>query len=129
MSLTVSLSVFFGNRYDGLPERDLDQIDAFWTHCENHGLTGWEGKVTPSWIVPDHYPDAAVRRAHAKANDLWHAHVGIPVWKPAKNPNASYKVSDWVLHFTYNQSAGHVKLVDYGDHDYPFELPGVDKLV
>lgn len=46
-----------------------------------------------------------------------------------QNPSATYKVSDWVLHFTYNQSAGHVKLVDYGDHDYPFELPSVDKLV
>ena len=128
MSLTVSLSVFFGNRYDGLPDRDLDQIDAFWTHCEKHGLEGWEGKVKPSWIVPDHFPDAAARRAHAKSNDLWHAHMGIPHWRHPLNPDATYKVSAWVLHFTYNQEAGHVKFVDYGDHD-PFQLPTVDKLL
>jgi len=128
MSLTVSLRVYFGNLYDKLPERDLDQIDAFWTHCEDHGLSGWQGKIKPSWIVPDHYPDAAIRRADAKANKYWHAHIGIPTWKPSKNPNATYEVSDWVLHFTYNESARHVKLVDYGDHD-PFTLPAAHKLV
>ncbi|KPY30478.1 hypothetical protein [Pseudomonas syringae] len=127
MALAVKLSIHFSNRYDGLPDRDLDHIDAFWDHCEKHGLGGWKGKVKPSWIVPSHYPDREARVAHAKSNNLWHAHIGIPTWKPSKNTDASYQVSDWVLHFQYNPSENWIKLCDYGDHD-PFDLPDGTRL-
>jgi len=127
MSLTVKLSVHFSQRYDSLPDRDLDHIDAFWDHCEKNGLAGWKGKIKPSWVVPDHYPDKAEREAHAKLNQLWHAHIGIPSWKPSKNALAQYQTSDWVLHFRYNPKEGWIMLCDYGDHD-PFELPILEHL-
>lgn len=127
MSLTVKLSIHFSQRYDGLPERDLDHIDAFWDHCEKYGLGGWKGKIKPSWIVPEHYPDRATRQSHAKLNQLWHAHIGIPSWKPSKNALAQYQTSDWVLHFRYNPDEGWIMLCDYGDHD-PFDLPALDRL-
>lgn len=128
MSLEVKLSAHFSKRYDELPDRDLDHIDAFWDHCEKHGLAGWKGKIKPSWIIPEHYLDRAAREAHARINNLWHAHIGIPSWKPSKNPDVGYQVSEWVLHFQYKPAEGWLMLCDYGDHD-PFELPLANRLV
>lgn len=127
MPLEVKLSAKFSEQYDGYPDKDLDLIDAFWDHCERHGLEGWKGKVKPSWIVPVDYPDREKRVKFTRENDLWHAHVGYPCWKDSQNPDADYKVSDWVVHFQYRRGDGFIKLVDYGFHN-PFHLPTEDHL-
>lgn len=127
MQLEVRLSAYFSDLYDRLPERDLDHIDAFWDHCEHHGFKSWKGKVKPSWDLPWDYPFRSSRVAHAKPLNLWHAHIGIPTWKPSRNPNADYQTSDWVVHFQDFSASGYIKLVDYGSHN-PFELPPLDNL-
>ncbi|KWV73389.1 hypothetical protein PFL603g_03499 [Pseudomonas fluorescens] len=127
MPIEVRLSTYFSDLYDQLPNRDLDLIDAFWEHCESYGLNGWEGKIKPSWLVPYEYADRSVRIKHAKLNNLWHAHIGFPTWKPSRNPDQSYKVSDWVVHFVNRESDGYIRLVDYGFHN-PFHLPSSREL-
>jgi hypothetical protein len=127
MQLEVRLSGFFSDLYDQLPDRDLDLIDAFWDHCERYGHESWKGKVKPSWDLPWDYPFRSQRVSHAREHNLWHAHIGFPEWKPSKNLNATYQVSDWVIHFQNFSTVGYIKLVGYGFHN-PFHLPDLTHL-
>lgn len=123
MSLEIKVSGYFELLYnERVSEADAYRINAFWDHCENFGLEGWRGKVKPSWEIPWDYPDRANLVAHAKQNNLWHAHFGAPEWKPSRNPDATYLVSEWVIHFQNFSDQGFIKLVDLGHHD-PFRLP------
>lgn len=122
MSLEVRVSGYFEILYNGVSDPDAHLINAFWDHCEQYGLAGWRGKIKASWDMPWDYPNRTKLAAHAKANNLWHAHMGAPEWKPSQNPDAGYEVSEWVIHFQNFSDQGFIRLLDLGHHD-PFRLP------
>ncbi|EOY8740760.1 hypothetical protein ACQFG6_006467, partial [Klebsiella michiganensis] len=66
-----------------------------------------------------HYENKEAIELHARANKLWHAHLGDPVFKDTFH--GKYKVSDWVIHFQ-RLTPNHIKLLELGYHD-PMELP------
>nr|MDQ6121462.1 hypothetical protein [Klebsiella pneumoniae subsp. pneumoniae] len=43
--------------------------------------------------MPDHYENKEAIEKYARANKLWHAHLGDPVFKDTFH--GKYKVSDW----------------------------------
>ncbi|WP_281161884.1 hypothetical protein, partial [Klebsiella quasipneumoniae] len=107
--------------------KTLNKIDDFIEHFEKYNLFGdalkghpaWIGKVSPSWKVPDSYEDKDTIEQHARANKLWHAHIGDPVF--IDTFHGKYKVSDWVIHFQL-LAPNHIKLLELGYHD-PMKLP------
>ena len=113
---------YYSERYS---QKTVSRIDDFIDHFEQHGLFGppaWIGKVSPSYKVPEHYPDRAAIEQHARAYALWHAHIGDPVF--IETAHGKYKVSDWVLHFQ-KISDHHIKLLELGYHN-PMDLPDED---
>lgn len=126
----VEFSETFNLYYSGrFSEKTLDKIDDFIEHFEKYGLFGnpqynypsWVGKVSPSWNVPKTYPNYIKIKDYAKKHNLWHAHIGDPLFMDT--PHGKYKVSDWVLHFQLI-SKNHIKLLELGYHN-PMELPSI----
>ena len=114
---------YYNERYS---KTTLSKIDDFIDHFEKHGLFGppaWIGKVSPSYKVPDHYPNKEAIEEHARTFALWHAHIGDPCFKGSFH--SKYKVSDWVLHFQ-KISDNHIKLLELGYHGKPMALPTED---
>ena len=127
---SVSFSETFALYYDSrFSETTLDRIDDFIEHYEQYGLFGnptnghpaWVGKVSPSWNVPNTYPNHLEIAKYAKEHNLWHAHIGDPVFFDTEH--GKYKVSDWVLHFQLI-SKKEIKLLELGYHN-PMELPSL----
>lgn len=124
VSFSETFNLYYTTRYSS---KTVDKIDDFIEHFERYGLFGdkskgypaWVGKVAPSWNVPENYPDREAIEAHARANKLWHAHLGDPVF--IDTFHGKYKVSDWVIHFQ-KMSDTHIKLLELGYHD-PMKLP------
>lgn len=107
---------YYANAYS---PKTLDKIDIFIEHYEQFGLRGWQGKVASTDRVPEHYQDREKIIAKAREHNLWHAHIGDPVWK--KSLYGDYLVSDWVIHFK-RISRDKIKLLELGFHD-PMLLP------
>ncbi|HHU5621799.1 TPA: hypothetical protein ACUIFO_003995, partial [Acinetobacter baumannii] len=69
---TAILSDEFLYYYDNVfTDEKLDLIDDFLEHYEQNGLTGWKGKISPSWKVPECYQDHKERAKYAQEMDLW----------------------------------------------------------
>ena len=74
-------------------------------------------EVKKDEVVEDENKEAI--EEHARANKLWHAHIGDPVF--IDTFHGKYKVSDWVIHFQ-RLAPNHIKLLELGYHD-PMQLP------
>lgn len=124
VSFSETFNLYYSTRYS---PKTVEKIDDFIDHFEQYGLFGntakgypaWIGKVSPSWKVPDGYPDKDSIEHHARTNLLWHAHLGDPVF--INTSHGKYKVSDWVIHFQ-KLSDTHIKLLELGYHN-PMTLP------
>jgi hypothetical protein len=117
----VDFSDHFFKLYGDLTEVEQDLIDDFVKHFEVHGLTGFPGKWGPTDAVPHGDPDRVRKIRFANLNRLWHVHIGFPQWNPCRNPMASYRTSDFVVHFQ-KLSPAHIALVDYNSHN-PMRQP------
>jgi hypothetical protein len=98
VTYTVSFSLEFARNFARFPAADQVKIIDFQTLFESVGLgdfSKYPGKIAPSWSGSATRPAAAF----AKANDLWHYHVGIPTFKTTVG--GMYMTSDWLLHFQW----------------------------
>lgn len=124
VSFSETFNLYYTSRFS---QKTLDKIDDFIEHFEKYNLFGdalkghpaWIGKVSPSWKVPDSYENKEAIEEHARANKLWHAHIGDPVF--IDTFHGKYKVSDWVIHFQ-RLAPNHIKLLELGYHD-PMQPP------
>lgn len=117
----------FGPHFDYLyrkclPAADVDKVDDFTYHFEEFGFQGLPGKLAPSWNVPGTDPDYEEKKRFAVEHYIWHYHVGIPDYRPPRNPLASYQTSDWVVHFQRFPGDTHIRLIDYDQHN-PMRMP------
>lgn len=128
---TSSFSLEFARNFVRFPKADQVKIVAFQTRFETFGLgdfSRYQGKVAPSWSGPATRPAAAF----AKANDLWHYHVGIPQFM--QTLGGKYCTSDWLLHFQWpdwKTSGPHIHIVDLLPHNSSsgtFNLPAPSAL-
>ncbi|MBV6589149.1 hypothetical protein [Acinetobacter baumannii] len=120
---TAILSDEFLDYYDNVfTDEKLDLIDDFLEHYEQNGLTGWKGKISPSWKVPECYQDHKERAKYAQEMDLWHAHIGLPSWQTRKGAN--YSTSDQVLHFQ-RTSKTEIFVLSISKHN-PMDLPDIE---
>ncbi|WP_416425621.1 hypothetical protein RAM80_07655 [Pseudomonas sp. App30] len=117
----VDFSDHFTLLYDDLTDDEQDLIDDFVEHFKAHGLKGFPGKYGPTDAVPHSDPDRARKIRFANLHKLWHVHIGYPRWNACKNPMASYRTSDYVVHFQ-KFGPGHIALVDYNSHN-PMRQP------
>lgn len=123
-----TFSKIFAKQFAGFSESDQDKVLDFTEQFEKYGLqdfTQYQGKITPSWKGLD---DNDPKYSYAKSNNLWHYHVGLPVYVQ-KHPK--YKTSDWVLHFQWSYGADDIHIVDMCYHytaDGVFYLPSPDYL-
>lgn len=128
VSFSETFNTYYSTRYS---VATLDKIDDFIEHYERYGLFGdpdsglpaWTGKVSPSWRVPESYPNYELIRKYAKKHNLWHAHIGDPCFKYTFH--GKYQVSDWVLHFKL-VSPNHIQLLELGYHN-PMDLPRIEE--
>lgn len=106
------------------PEK-LDLIDDFIDHYELNGLSGWKGKISNSWNVPETYANWKERSAFAKEHKLSHVHIGLPYWQ--NQPNIPYLTSNQVLHFQ-KVSNYEIKLLTVSTHN-PMDLPTLENIL
>ena len=122
-----SFNDLFANQFKNLSDKDQDCVLDFVETFEVHGLsdfTKYVGKITPSWKGLD----TSVKEQkdvfeYAKANNLWHYHVGIPVYVQV---HGKYKTSEWVLHFQWVNGSNEIYIADMYDHytvDGKFYIP------
>lgn len=110
-----------------LPKGDLDKIDDFTEHFVEYGFDGLPGKLKATWNVPGFDRQYEEKRRFAVDNFLWHYHVGIPFYQAANHPNATYLVSEWVVHFQRFPGDRHIRLVDLDFHN-PMHMPKLEHL-
>lgn len=128
MTFNVSFSQEFAKTFAGLSVADQKKIDDFIGIFLAHGLgsfSHYPGKIAPSWSGPATRTDAA----YARANELWHYHVGIPRFKPSVS--GKYATSDWLLHFQWPKCGSDIKIVDLLPHNSSsrgFNLPAPQAL-
>lgn len=122
----VEFSAHFTTVFETLTTDEKFLIRDFVKHFRNNGLRGFKGKIGPSDNVPHADPDRARKIWFANHHKLWHVHIGHPNWNPCKNPLASYRTSDWVVHFQ-KLSDSHIAIVDYNSHN-PMALPARSSL-
>ena len=120
---TVSFSKLFAANFAQFTESDQDKVLDFTEKFEEHGLAdfaNYPGKVSKSWANID---QSDANYVYAKANNLWHYHVGIPHYTTR---HGKYQTSDWVLHFQWEYGTPHIHIVDMHYHytrDGIFYLP------
>jgi hypothetical protein len=119
----------FAIEFANFPTDQQDKVLDFADTFEISGLsdfTKYAGKISPSWSgLPKFHPSAV----YAKANHLWHYHIGIPNYSVV---HAKYMTSDWVLHFQWTNRGSHIDLVDLYSHyknDGSFYLPSSNSLL
>lgn len=119
MPCKVTFTDHFTDLYDGLSVREQELVDDFVFYAEATGLAVlphyFPGKIAPTDRVSRSAPDRAAKIAYARANNLWHAHIGYLQWTPSGNPAATYMTSLYVVHFQ-KLVGGSIALVDYGSH-------------
>lgn len=112
-------SIEFGN----YPEYQQDKILDFVNLFKQFGLSDfskYDGKIAPSW---SNLESSNPNYIYAKANNLWHYHIGIPIYQQV---HSKYKTSNVVLHFQWEQGENVIYLVDiynHYKHDGSFYLP------
>lgn len=111
-----TFNTYFTSRFD---KRDVDKIVDFILHFQVNGFKGWKGKYASSSRVPLNYPNREDIIFKAEFYNLWHVHIGIPLWK--KSQFGDYYVSDWVLHFK-KESEYKIILLELDSHN-PMKLP------
>lgn len=125
MSYTVEFLPKFQQEFKNFPIEHQNKVLDFVMLFQQHGLSNfslYEGKVSPSW------EPGTLDYEFARSNDLWHYHIGIPLYKQ-RHP--LYKTSDTVLHFQWPGKGPHISLVDMYDHytsEGRFYLPSADYL-
>ncbi|MDR0238144.1 hypothetical protein [Acinetobacter sp.] len=109
----------FNKYYPNFPKLTADKVDDFIEHYEKNGLKGWIGKIAKSDRIPLDVPNRDELVKKARYYNLWHVHIGDPVWKNSSE-NGIY-VSNWVIHF---QKIGRykIKLLELDSHK-PMTLP------
>lgn len=110
MSYTVVFLPEFARQFANFPEDHQNKVLDFIELYEQFGFsdfTKYEGKIAPSWT------SGSENYQYAKSNDLWHYHIGIPVYNQL---HQKYKTSDTVLHFQWPGRGKEIKLVDMYDH-------------
>ncbi|WP_456490461.1 hypothetical protein [Marinobacter nauticus] len=120
MSYSVVFLPEFARQFANFPEDHQNKILDFIALYEQFGFsdfTKYEGKIAPSWAP------GSENFQFAKSNELWHYHIGIPVYS---QQHPKYKTSDTVLHFQWPNKGNLINLVDMYDHytsDGKFYLP------
>lgn len=128
MPYTYSFRTQFASEFKNFPPEQQDKVLDFTDTFELHGLldfTKYVGKIAPSWSGSATSAD----QAFAKANDLWHYHIGLPTYVQI---HPKYKTSDWVLHFQWVKQGDHIDIVDLYSHykfDGTFYLPGAQSII
>jgi len=112
MTFTVAFKLQFAQEFTRFPPDQQDRVLDFVQLFEKHGLgdfSKYPGKVAPSWSgLPAGHPNIG----YAQANDLWHYHMGYPVF----TPGPKYQTSDWLIHFQWVARGTHIELVDCYQH-------------
>lgn len=129
MTFSVGYSDQFLAEWGNFQEDQREHVGVFIEIVQTHGLadqTKLPGRISPSWHrLPPNDPQAV----YAKANSLWHYHIGLPGYSGTQSWG---KTSDWLLHFQWANGSTHVDLVDlYTHHNWrgQFYMPGPDSLV
>ena len=123
MVYAVFFKAEFKRQFQYFPRDQQDAVLAFVETFQQNGLgdfTKYSGKISPSWSsLSEHDPIYA----YAKANHLWHYHIGIPIYTMRHD---KYQTSDYVLHFQWRWGDSSISLVDVCYHyraDGTFHLP------
>lgn len=122
MGIIVELADAFTQRYPQYPKDDRLKITHFISHVEQHGYDGLTGKIGPSDNIPQQDPNRRAKIRYAKRYHLWHYHIGIPRYLPARHILAPYQTSEYVLHFMKFPGGKVIRIVDLDYHD-PMTLP------
>ena len=124
----VGMNRQFSIEFENYPEYQQDKILDFVNLFKKFGLSDfskYDGKIAPSWSsLKSSNPDYI----YAKANNLWHYHIGIPIYQQV---HSKYKTSDVVLHFQWRSGENVIYLVDiynHYKHDGSFYLPSFNYL-
>ena len=118
----------FAIEFRNYPKNQQDKIFDFIETFKQHGLSDfskYDGKIAPSW---SNLEGSNPNYIYAKANNLWHYHIGIPIYQQI---HSKYKTSDVVLHFQWRQGENVIYLVDiynHYKHDGSFYLPSFSYL-
>ncbi|MFM0162908.1 hypothetical protein PQR39_21150 [Paraburkholderia sediminicola] len=124
MAFTWEFSALFAKEFANFPTDQQDAVLDFTATFAAHGLadfTKYTGKITPTW---NGATVGSAQHAYAKANDLWHYHLGLPHYNYV---HGKYATSDWVLHFQWPSKGSHIRLVDVCYHKMAtgaFYVPG-----
>lgn len=113
---TVARGAQFTWQFRNLPEDFQDAVITFTDIYEIYGLSdfnNYPGKIKYSWDVPSDDPKYLEKVMYARQNKLWHYHVGLPEYKQG---NGNYKVSEWVLHFRWDNDE-RITLLDLCEHN------------
>ncbi|WP_028211622.1 hypothetical protein [Paraburkholderia mimosarum] len=109
---TWSFNAQFAIEFSRFPQDQQDAVLDFTDAFEQHGLSDFSkfpGKITYSWKG---VPPGSAEFIYAKANELWHYHIGLPTY----TQGPKYSTSDWVLHFQWPKQGDHINLVDLCYH-------------
>lgn len=128
MAYTWGFNAQFAIEFSRFEKDQQDAVLDFTDTFELYGLSDFSkytGKITYSWKgVPVGSPEYV----YAKANDLWHYHVGLPSY----TQGPKYSTSDWVLHFQWRDRGDEIALVDLYRHytsTGQFYVPGAKYLI
>lgn len=117
----VDLSIHFARIFDCLPSNDSFKVQSFIDHVEENGLIGLPGRLKPSTGVPPDDPFWLKKVTFARHWDLYHYHVGVPIWDQSRE--VGDHTSEWVLHLRVPGNEGeNIIIVDWDSHP-PFQLP------
>lgn len=128
MAYTWAFNAQFALEFSRFQKDQQDAVLDFTDTFDAHGLsdfTKFPGKITNSWRG---LPPGSPEFVYARANELWHYHIGLPVY----TTGPKYSTSDWVLHFQWPGRGDHVNLVDLCYHytsSGQFYMPGAKYLI
>jgi hypothetical protein len=112
MTFTVGFKLQFAQEFTRYPQDQQDKILDFVSLFQAYGLgdfSKYPGKISPSWSgIPSTHPNYG----YAQTNNLWHYHMGHPVYVTGPK----YQTSDWVIHFQWASGSAHIDLVDCYQH-------------
>jgi len=123
LTFTWSFNKQFANEFKAFPKDQQDKILDFLDVYEEHGMSDFScfpGKLCCSWRGLD---DTDPNYHYSIANNLWHYHVGLPVYVSV---HPGFMTSDWVLHLQWERGSTHIDIADMYTHhtaDGQFYLP------
>lgn len=113
MTYTWAFGKKFATEFSYLIKSDQDKILDFIDIFETSGLSDFSlyaGKITPSWTGNN---ISSSDSAYARANCLWHYHIGIPTYQQV---HSKYKTSEWLLHFQWLEKGIDISIIDLYSH-------------